>query len=183
VYSVTGYPSGVPQVGSLLATHTQTFKIPYRPSANNKVCTGPHLGEFLGSVDKECDHGLADLVTFNMNVPIVQLPQQIIVTVAFNTSDYGPQPVGHNTTCFQNGNCPYDSLNVSAWGNGGVDDGVGQAIDDNGAFVNFQNPGFYCSPNPNGQPPGGTLVLDTLGAVSNGDCWSGYHPEIKVTTF
>jgi hypothetical protein len=41
VYSVTGYPSGVPQVGSLLATHTQTFKIPYRPSANNKVCTGP----------------------------------------------------------------------------------------------------------------------------------------------
>ena len=173
VYSITGYPSGVPTVGQLLATRTQTFAIPYRPSANNKVCTGPNLGGFLGPVDKECDYGLAAPITFNMNVPIVQLPGQVIVTVSFNTSDYGPNPAGHNTTCFQAGNCPYDSLNVSAWGNGGL---VGSNVDPNGTFVNFQNPIFYCANNPNGQPAGGSLVLDT-------PCWTGYHPEIKVTTF
>jgi len=177
VYSLTGYPSGYPQVGLLLDSQTQTFNIPYRPSSNRK-CNNIALGAFIGQVDKECDYGIADVVTFNMSLPKVYLPNQVIVTVAYNTSDSGYSPVGHQgpypNGCYQP-NCPYDSLNVSAWGNGGSDDNIGQAADPNGVMVNFTNPGFYCANNPN-TPPGGTLVDDT-------PCWTGYHPEIKVTTY
>jgi len=176
VYSMSGYPGGVPTVGQLIASRTETFKIPYRPSSNTKFCQGPNLGAFVGPVDKECDFGLAHTISFNMSLPKVILPSEVIVTVAFNTSDSGYNPVGDNTACFAAGDCPYDSLNVSAWGNGGVDDSVGSAADPNGVMVNFTNPYFYCSNNPNGEPAGGSLVDDT-------PCWTGYHPEIKVTTF
>jgi hypothetical protein len=175
VYGLTGYPNGVPTVGTLLASHTQTFAIPYRPSSNTKFCQGQNYGAFVGPVDKECDFGIAAPITFNMSLPATTIPDQVIVTVAFNTSDSGYNPVGHNTTCFQQGDCPYDSLNVSAWGNGGIDDNIGSAADPNGVMVNFTNTGFYCPNNPN-SPPGSTLVDDT-------PCWTGYHPEIKVTTY
>ena len=178
VYSMTGYPSGSPQVGTLLASQTHTFNIKYRPSSNSH-CNNTALGAFIGPVDKMCDYGIAVPITFNMRLPAVTVPNQIIVTLAYNTSNSGYNPVGDNTPCRQNNDCGYDSLNVSAWGNGGVDNGVGSVADSNGAMVNFTNAGFYCGSNPNGQPPGGTLVDDT----SSNPCWSGYHPEIKVTLY
>jgi hypothetical protein len=180
IYELVGYPSGQPMVGALLATRTQTFNMPYRPSANDKVCTGPNLGKFLSKTDKECDHGFGFGITFHMNVPLVTLPAQAVITVAFNTSDYGQNPAGHATSCYYAGNCPYDSLNVSAWGDGALPNEGGN-VDLNGAFVNYQNPNFYCTPNPYGQPPGATLALDT--ASPSIPCWEGYHPEIKVVTY
>jgi hypothetical protein len=176
IYSVTGYPSGVPSVGELIATRTQTFDIKYRPSANVKDCSGPNLGAFIGPVDKECDFGIAQGISFNMTSPKTILPAQAIITVAFNTSSWGYQPYGTGTSCFNSsGGCPYDSLNVSANGNGALA-GEGGNIDPNGTFVNFQDPAFYCPGNPYGQPPGNSLVIDT-------PCWTGYHPEIEVTTY
>jgi hypothetical protein len=165
VYAVTGYPSGTPGVGQLLASKTKTYLIPYRPSKNDTICTGQNLGAFLGKVDKECDNGLSVEISDSFVLPKVILPAQIIVSVAYNTSDSGYNPVGENQPCFgSSGGCGYDSLNVSADGNGGF---VGGNVDPNGVFVNFGNPEFYCAGNGSG------FQLDT-------PCWTGFHPEIKV---
>jgi hypothetical protein len=165
VYAVN--PSG-PSVGALLTSRTFTVNFPYRPSANNKVCQGPNAGAFLGPYDKMCDNGLSAGINFNMALPKTILPQEIVVSVAYNTSDAGYNPVGQGTSCFgTSGGCPYDALNVSADGNGGF---VGGNLDPNGVFVNFGYPGNYCSGNGSG------FILDT-------PCWTGYHPEIKLTTF
>lgn len=165
VYAVTNSPSGVPGVGALLAWQTKTFLIAYRPSANNAVCTGSNLGRFLGPVDKQCDNGLASKITFNFALPKVTLPSEAIVSVAYNTSDAGYNPIGQNAPCFTGpGGCGYDALNVSADGNGGF---IGSNVDPNGTFVNFGYPANYCSGNGSG------FILDT-------PCWTGYHPEINV---
>jgi hypothetical protein len=170
VYSVTNLPSGAPAPGQLLASETNEFFIPYRPSANNQKCFGSDLGKFYSAVDNKCANGLSVRINFNFKRANVILPQNAIVTVAYNTSDAGYNPYGQNTQCFTGpGGCGYDSLNVSAWGNGGF---VGSNIDPNGVFVNFGNPSFYCNQTGNGS---GALQLDT-------PCWTGYHPEIKVST-
>jgi len=160
-------PSGSPEPGQLLATQTKDFLIPYRPSANNGVCTGQNLGAFLGPVDRECDNGLSVKISWSFRLPKLILPQQAIVTVAYNTSDAGYNPYGDNTPCFTGpGGCGYDALNVSADGTGGF---VGGNVDPNGAFDNFGDPYFYCN-----QMGGSVLQLDT-------PCWTDYHPEIDVT--
>jgi hypothetical protein len=169
VYSVMAGTSGSPEPGQLLATQTKDFLISYRPSANNQVCTGPNLGAFLGPVDKECDNGLSVKISWTFTLPKVILPQQAIVTVAYNTSDAGYNPYGDATPCFTGpGGCGYDALNVSADGTGGF---VGGNVDPNGVFDNFGNPYFYCNGIGNGS---GGLQLDT-------PCWTDYHPEIDVT--
>ena len=165
VYAVNSPPSGPPGVGQLLATQTNTYQIPYRPSKNDALCTGQDAGKFVGPIDKICDNGFSSVIWFNFLSQSIALPAQAIVTVTFNTSDAGYNPIGQNTTCFtSSGGCGYDSLNVSADGNGGF---VGSNLDPNGVFVNFGDPGFYCSGSGSG------LILDT-------PCWTGYHPEIAV---
>ena len=170
VYAVTTSPSGSPAPGQLLATQTDDFYIPYRPSANNQRCYGSALGAFVGPVDKKCDFGLSVRISFNFKNANVVLPQEAIVSVAYNTSDAGYNPYGQNTPCFTGpGGCGYDALNVSAWGNGGF---VGGNVDPNGVFDNFGYPSNYCNGTGNGS---GMLQLDT-------PCWTGYHPEIEVTS-
>jgi hypothetical protein len=156
-------------VGPLLATRTQTFNIPYRPSADNVRCTGASVGEFFSAVDNACIHGLPNLITFDFPQPRVQLPAQIIVSVAYNTSTGGYHPIGTSTACFtSSGGCGYDSLNVGAGGNGGP---IGSALDPNGAFVNYSVATNYCDPTQ-----GTGFRLDT-----GPNCWAGYHPQIRVT--
>jgi len=165
---VTTSPSGAPAPDQPLASETDEFFIPYRPSANNQKCFGSDLGKFYSTVDKKCTNGLSVRVNFNFKPASIVLPQQAIVTVAYNTSDAGYNPYGQGTQCFTGqGGCGYDSLNVSSWGNDGF---VGSNIDPNGVFVNF-GPSFYCNQTGNGS---GMLQLDT-------PCWTGYHPQIAVT--
>lgn len=169
VYSVTTSPSGAPAPGQLIASKTNEFYIPYRPSANNQKCFGSDIGKFFSPVDRKCVNGLAVRINFPFNRANVALPQEAIVTVAYNTSDAGYYPYGQGTQCFTGpGGCGYDALNVSAWGNGGF---VGSNVDPNGVFVNFGDSSFYCNQAGNGS---GSLQLDT-------PCWSGYHPEIEVS--
>jgi hypothetical protein len=167
IYSVTTDQTGNPAPGAVLVQDTQTFNIPFRPSSDPR-CQGPNAGKFVGKVDKECDNGLADKIVFNVKVPKTSLPQQVIATVAYDTSDSGYQPYGQGTQCFTGpGGCGYDALNVSAWGDGGFD---GSPLDPNGVFVYYTYPGFYCNGTGNGTQG---LQLDT-------PCWTGYHPEIKI---
>src|SRR5262249_48662337 len=50
-------------VGSLIGSVTQTFAIPYRPSADNTHCTG---GTWYDTVGNTCFNGYATPVTFNL---------------------------------------------------------------------------------------------------------------------
>jgi hypothetical protein len=170
IYSVQPDSQGNPQANQVLVQDTQTFDVPYRPSADPR-CQGPNAGLFVGPVDKECDYGLSYKITFNVKVPKTLIPQQVIATLAYNTTHSGYQPYGEDTTCYQSsGGCGYDSLNVSADGPGAQ--GTGSPLDPNGVQVYFTNPYFYC--NSAGGNGSNALQDDT-------PCWTQYHPWIKVS--
>ncbi|HZT58337.1 MAG TPA: DUF11 domain-containing protein, partial [Pyrinomonadaceae bacterium] len=103
------YNAGDPTPGSLIATKTQTFSIPYRPSSDNTNCTG---GRWYDGTT--CFNGLAHNITFDLTSLGVTLPNSVVFGVTYNTTNYGPNPIGTSAACFSgSGGCPYDSLNVA----------------------------------------------------------------------
>jgi hypothetical protein len=101
--------------GKLLATVTKTFNIPYRPSKDDVNCTGANLGKWYDASENKCFNGFAVPITFE---PPTVLPNQAVISVAYNTSDFGYAKYGDATPCHSSsGGCGYDSLNVG--------DGVG----------------------------------------------------------
>jgi hypothetical protein len=70
-----------------LATLTQTFAIPFRPSASKK-CT-PNAEGAVGW-GPNCFHGKTHNI--KSHLPGVSLPTKVIISVAYNTSDYGYAP-------------------------------------------------------------------------------------------
>jgi hypothetical protein len=92
----------------------------------------------------------------------------VIVGISYNTTHYGPNPIGEATACFAAGNnCPYDSLNISADGPGAI---VGQNIDPTSIFANWILPGNSCDG-----------VVGIMQADIGG-CWAANHPQIEVDT-
>jgi hypothetical protein len=77
-----------PAPGTLIATRTQTFAIPWRPPAD-PTCPG---GTAWRASDGNCYSGLAFTVTFDFTGTLV--PSQIIYGVAFNTQTWGYAPIG-----------------------------------------------------------------------------------------
>jgi hypothetical protein len=110
--ATTTAPSMTPvQPGSLFASVTKTFKIPYRPSASPK-CTGSEAGEWFLK-HHGCFNGKAANIVFNLASLHLKLPKTIVYGVAYNTSDYGSEPIGDSAPCHSTPQgCPYDSLNV-----------------------------------------------------------------------
>jgi hypothetical protein len=97
--------------GALITSVTQTFTIPYRPSASPN-CTGGHAGEWWDPSLKTCFHGLADDITFHLAG--VTVPDEVVYGIAYNTSHYGYSPYGESTACYTSpGGCGYDSLNIA----------------------------------------------------------------------
>ncbi len=90
-------------VGTEVARITKTFKMPYRPSANAK-CTGEHAGGWLHM--GTCFHG--KLFTISFALKGVAVPSTAIISVSFNTADYGAEP-SHDESG------PYNSLNVAGF--------------------------------------------------------------------
>jgi hypothetical protein len=87
--------------GALIATSTQTFDVPYRPSVSPKCSDGKWL-----TPQKDCKNGLATDVTFsNFSPSHVSLPDTVVYEISYNTSNYGPHPTGVAG--------PADSLNVA----------------------------------------------------------------------
>ncbi len=86
-------------VGALLATTTEPVQVPYRPSVDEECETG---------YGPDCVNGLAFNHTFSLTSLAVTVPNQIIVTVTFNTSTEGYDPYGPPF------NSDYDFLNVAA---------------------------------------------------------------------
>jgi hypothetical protein len=153
--------------GPLLATKTETFTLPYRPTSDSVHCDGT---AWYNSADSTCYHGRAVRITVDFSALHLVLPSQIIVTAAFNSTHYGPAPIGQSAPCYSTpAGCPYDSLNISTDSNGGDYRAIGSVLDANGIFVNYTLPNSSCSGNA---LPG--LRLDS-------PCWAGFHPEIQVS--
>jgi uncharacterized protein YjdB len=181
IYAVqtTGCPQGVTACpGPLLATISPMQTIPFRPSADPVHCPGTpyqwfNPNDITDNVTSpgKCESGIATVLTFNFP-PGVTLPDQVIWTVAFNTTDFGPSPIGTNPACSGTpAGCPYDALNVGVKTYSGSPY-AGSSIDPNGAFLNAISAGAYCD---NGA--GGTdfLRLDT-------PCWTLYTPLGEIIT-
>jgi hypothetical protein len=94
--------------GSLIASVTQNFAIPYRPSASPK-CTA---GRWWDSSLKTCFNGFGTTITFNFSG--ITVPNEVVYGIAYNTSTNGYSPYGYDTACYaSSGGCGYDSLNIA----------------------------------------------------------------------
>jgi hypothetical protein len=162
-----------PAPGALLATVTKSFAIPYRPSGNSVNCSAATYSLFYDARTQTCNYGFASPITFDFSSLNVTLPSQIILGVQFNTTHYGPNPIGQGAACFSTvAGCFYDSLNVSTDSDRGAFLGVGSVLNVNGIFFDYVNPGNSC----NGAATPGVFGLD-----ASPGCWTGYHPEILIT--
>jgi hypothetical protein len=79
----------------LLASSTQTFSVPYRPSASPKCGDG----EWYSSGLKQCFNGFADDVTFGFGGNVT-LPDSVVYAISYNTTHYGPNSIGEGASCF-----------------------------------------------------------------------------------
>lgn len=153
-------------VGTLIGSVTQTFAIPYRPSADNTNCTG---GRWLSGTT--CYNGFATPITFNLGGLVV--PDEVIYSIAYNTTHYGASPIGEGASCYTPAaGCGYDSLNVAVLDpsfTGLPTVGVNPAPDD--AYLSSTWTGAYCDSGAGGT---GTFRLDP-----GAGCWTGYKPAVK----
>lgn len=95
IYNVAGDGT----VGSLIGSKTQTFQIPYRPSAD-PTCSTPTQWRDTNGV---CSNGINHVIVFDASG--ITVPNTVIYSVAYNTQSYGVSPIGATG--------PYNSLNVS----------------------------------------------------------------------
>jgi hypothetical protein len=160
-------------VGGLLATDTQTFAIPYRPSASDpsvysaEGCTATN-GKWFNSSDNTCNNGLATNITFNLSAQNVVLPSNVIYGIAYNTSDYGASPYGHSTACSGTvSGCGYDSLNVGL-SQDPTNVSVGTDPNPGTLYWNTSTAADYCDDGTGGT---GTFRID--GAANTAACWDG----------
>jgi hypothetical protein len=114
-----------PAPGTVIASKTQTFFIPFRPE-DDVTCPA---GKFRAS-DGICYSGLAFKVTFDFTGTVV--PNQIIYGLAYNTTNWGYHPIGVSG--------PWESLN---FGLAQVPPTVGTNPFPDTAYWNTATPGNY----------------------------------------
>lgn len=152
-----------PAPGALLTSKTIDAKVYYRPSYDPQSnCTVPASdvpfgGTWFSQADGSCFHGFNQNVTFDFTSDNVTLPHEVIFSVAYNTADYGANPI-HAVG-------PYNSLNygLSTAALAGTD------VEPSTVFMNSTWGGAYCD---NGTGGTGTYRRDA-------DCWGGYVPAAK----
>lgn len=154
-------------VGSLVTTKTETFEMPYRPSESAK-CTGEAAGAWYDGRSKECFHGKYFTIHFALGK--VTLPTDAIVSVSYNTSNYGLEPQYPKACNATTAGCPYDSLNVGLTEPGAETPSIGSDPRPADAYQNTQYGPFYCDGGAGGT---GTFRLDA-------GCWGGYQPLLQV---
>jgi hemolysin type calcium-binding protein len=151
---------------ALVDSTTQTFNIPFRPSTNPE-CPETVNGQGWGD---DCFLGLAHVITFDLTGVVV--PDEIVYGVAWNTSDYGYDPIGDGAECaaIQYAGCPYDLLNL---GVEGTAPSVGTDASPDGAWQYSVFASAYCD---GGE--GGTAVF----RLDDG-CWTGFNPLVQFNRF
>jgi hypothetical protein len=130
-----------PAPGTLIATRTQTFAIPWRPPAD-PTCPG---GTAWRASDGNCYSGFAFTVVFDFTGTLV--PNQIIYGLAYNTQTWGYNPIGSPG--------PYESLN---FGLAQLPPSVGSNPFPDTAYWNTQTPSNYADGGAGGV---GTFRRDT----------------------
>src|ERR1019366_8137052 len=96
------------------ARHGWTTHTKNREALGRDRCGARRLG-LLGAGGEGCSDGVhcfngkAFNISFDLGGQHVTLPADVIVSIAFNTTTWGYEPIGA-APC--GGNCPYDSLNV-----------------------------------------------------------------------
>jgi hypothetical protein len=158
--------------GSLIGSVTQTFAIPYRPSADLINCTGNLAGAYPNPGDtgkwydastQTCFNGYATDITFNLGN--LTVPDSVIFGIAYNTSHYGYAPIGELAACYaSSGGCGYDSLNV--------------AVSDPASSLSVGS-----NPAPNDAYQFTIYDSCTNGAIMpfglDAGCWTGYKPATR----
>jgi hypothetical protein len=158
-------------VGALIATDTQTFDIPFRPSAlpdtGSCSATGSSDGTaWYDPVTSKCVHGYFTNITFSFGH--VALPNKVIYGIAYNTSDYGFQPYGDATTCHSTtAGCGYDSLNVG-YSTEPFQPSIGSDPNLGTDYLDGSYAPFYCDDGAGGT---GTFRID--GRPDTDNCWNG----------
>jgi hypothetical protein len=138
-------------VGALISSTTESVNVPFRPSAGKHCPVNPEGDVGYGS---QCYHGLAFKANFSLAG--VTLPSKAIISVAYNTSDYGYAPT-------HEANVGEDSLNVALSGTPSV--GTDPLPED--AYINSTYEAEY----------GG---LGTPGTFSIAGEWAEYQPVFKI---
>lgn len=136
LYNVDNSGGNPPQPGTLIATQTQTFAIPWRAEPD-PLCSGT----LWRAIDGNCYGGVAFLITFDFTGTVV--PDQIIYGLAFNTQTFGASPIGAGG--------PWDALNV----------GLAQVPPTTGTNP-FPDNAFLNSPDASGYDDGGSGGLGTF---------------------
>jgi LPXTG-site transpeptidase (sortase) family protein len=180
---VTGTPYNTK--GTLIATKTQNFDIPWRPEAD-PTCAG---GTAWRASDGLCYNGLAFNITFDLASMNITLPTDVIIGIAYNTQTRGYAPIGTAG--------PYNSLNVGASGTltVGTDDNADNVFlysTWSGAYGTNWNGGVGGFREDGGWSPYGTVPLQikvkdgifptsTSSVPANGSSLSTGPTQLKVT--
>lgn len=163
-------PNGTVVPGDLITRATKTFAIPYRPKANLQHCRDAQLGEWYSSSAASCFNGKAANISWNFTSLGLTLPDTVVIGVSFNTSGYGPHPLGYSNPCNSDpAGCPYDSLNL------GLNDStaIGTEQTPGAVFQNTATAGNLCDSTP---------ATNEFNQDSPTDpCWTGYVPAFKIT--
>lgn len=165
-------PENTPKLPALKSV-TLPFQMPYRPSANNKKCTGEETGLWYHKATAKIPFKCFNEKAFRIAFPAlgITLPSQAIISVAYNTSNYGPNPIGAAPCEAEVAGCPYDSLNVAIRGSWELSrvPSVGSDPAPADTYLNSLTAGNYC------EAPGGVGTF----AVSQ-NCWNEEQPAIEV---
>lgn len=163
------YDAGNPLPGAQIATLTQTFAVPYRPSADNTNCTLLNAGKWYQASTGICYNGLANNITFNFSSQNLTLPNSVVYGIVYNTTSYGPSPIGQSAACFSTAaGCPYDSLNIAL----APVVTVGTKPYNDTLYQNTVYASNYCDIGLAGT---GTFRLDSPTSA----CWVGYVPAAQ----
>jgi hypothetical protein len=154
-------------VGAAIATRTETFAIPFRPSVD-PTCPGGTAWRDKAGV---CFNGFATPITFSLSGEGITLPSNVIATIAYNTSHHGYSPRGTQPCA---ANCGYDSLNVGAETAGPTVGSIPAAlINDTYWATTFA--GFYCDGGVGGT---GTLRRDECTPATG---WAPNQPSFEIS--
>ncbi len=152
--------------GSVVTRATKTMDIPYRPSANAKKCTGGNAGKWYSRKDTTCYNG--KLVRRSISFGNAHLPSDVIVSLAYDTTHYGYNPIGTSAPCYtEDGGCGYDSLNVAVIGDSPT---IGSQPNPDDGWLYSTWGGAYCDSGSGGT---GIFRLDA-------GCWTGYQPMLRL---
>jgi hypothetical protein len=168
--------------GALIASGTQTFDIPFRPSADNVDCSG---GAWFDTTTEGCFNGFAANITFdagNFTPANPTLPGAVIYGIAYDTTTNGYNPV-------DTAGVPQDGLNIGM-STDPADVTVGSSANPGNLFM-AQSAAFteYSSITCASTLPAGVFqsydVLTMGTNVGGGDCGLGPNenvPAVEINT-